>query len=143
MEEIHASQLNNKKNEDINNLKNEKNEEINSNENKFKFNNISLPNTIKETKSQENENKQNKFSNYNMLLDLGLDIKNIPVYNSFEEIAEWPADLNNNVIKGIMGNAEKIGDKLIQLDTGNNNQKIILKIMIILKAMIFLIFHLY
>ena len=123
MEEFHSSQnKNNPKNEEINN---QKNEEINHNENKFKFNNISLPNTMKETKNQhpENENKQNKYSNYNMLLDSGLDIKNIPVYDSIEEIAEWPADLNNNVNNGIVDNAGKMGDKLIQLDSGNNNQK--------------------
>ena len=115
MEEFHSSQNKNQ----------QKNEEINSNENKFKFNNISLPNTIKESKNQnpENENKQNKYSNYNMLLDSGLDIKNIPVYDSIEEIAEWPADLNYNANNGIADNAGKMGDKLIQLDSGNNNQK--------------------
>ena len=106
------------------NKKNKNNEQIVSNENKFKFNNISFPNTIKESKNSENENKQNKYSNYNMLLDSGLDIKNIPIYDSIEEIAEWPADLNPNANNGLIEDAAKMGDKLIKLESGNNYQKI-------------------
>ena len=106
-----------------NQIQNKKNEE-NINVNKFKFNNISLPNTIKENKENknvENDNKQNKYSNYNnMLLESGFDIKNIPIYDSIEEIAEWPADLNNNVNN--VNNIEKMGDKLILLDSGNNQK---------------------
>lgn len=103
MEEFQASK----------NIKNVKNDETHISENKFKFNNISLPNTMKESKNQVNENKQNKYSNYdNLLLESGLDIKNIPVYDSIEEIAEWPADLNPNLNNGI-DNADKLGDKLI------------------------------
>ena len=61
-------------------------------ENKFKFNSIPLTNslvnkgTLKEEekesqkKDKNNDPKQNKFSNYNMLIDSGIDIKNIPVY---------------------------------------------------------------
>ena len=115
MEDYHANQN-----------KNQKNEEINVNENKFKFNNISLPNTIKENKENNNKNynnKQNKYSNYNnLLLDSGFDIKNVPIYDSIEEIAEWPADLNANANNANMDNVEKMGDKLILLDSGNNQK---------------------
>ena len=107
--------------ENINQNKDIKNPE---NENKSKYSNISLPNTLKESKHIGNENKQNKYSNYdNMLLESGFDIKNIPIYDSIEEIAEWPADLNNNVNNGIADEAEKMGDKLIQLESGNNNNQ--------------------
>ena len=118
MEEYHAN-----KNKIQN--KNQKNEEKNIND-KFKFNNISLPNSIKENKennNKDNDNKQNKYSNYNnMLLDSGFDIKNIPIYDSIEEIAEWPADLNANANNANLDNVEKMGDKLILLDSGNNQK---------------------
>ena len=104
--------------------KNIKNDEIDLKENKLKFNNISLPNTMKENRNQGNENNQNKYSNYNnLLLDSGFDIKNIPVYDSIEEIAEWPADLNTNLNNGIIDNADKMGDKLINIDTKNNKSQ--------------------
>ena len=45
-----------------------------------------------------------------MLLDSGFDIKNIPVYDSIEEIAEWPADLNPNANNGLIEDAAKMGD---------------------------------
>ena len=122
LKEYHDS-INNKNQKNENELKNS------LNDNKYKFNNISLPNTIKENKNKykQNENKQNKYSNYdNMLLDSGFDIKNIPVYDNIEEIAEWPVDLNPNANNGVIEYNEKMGDKLIQLDPGNkkNNKEI-------------------
>ena len=122
LKEYHDS-INNKNQKNENELKNS------LNENKYKFNNISLPNTIKENKNKykQNENKQNKYSNYdNMLLDSEFDIKNIPVYDNIEEIAEWPVDLNPNANNGVIEYNEKMGDKLIQLDPGNkkNNKEI-------------------
>ena len=57
-----------------------------------------------------------------MLLDSGFDIKNIPIYDSIEEIAEWPADLNANANNANLDNVEKMGDKLILLDSGNNQK---------------------
>ena len=94
-------------------------------ENKFKFNSIPLTNslvnkgTLKEEekessqkKDKNNDPKQNKFSNYNMLIDSGIDIKNIPIYDSIEEVADFQGvDLNNNNAQG-----EGVGDKLIPLD---------------------------
>ena len=96
-------------------------------ENKFKFNNIPLGNSIVNKKEEEKESnispdsinnntnltsfeKSNKFSNYNMLLESGLDLKNIPVYDNIEEVAEWPGGDWN----GVQG--EGVGDKLIKLD---------------------------
>ena len=96
-------------------------------ENKFKFNNIPLGNSITNKKEELKESnispdsinnntnltsfeKSNKFSNYNMLLESGLDIKNIPVYDNIEEVAEWPGG-DWNAAQG-----EGVGDKLIKLD---------------------------
>ena len=96
-------------------------------ENKFKFNNIPLGNSITNKKEELKESnispdsinnntnltsfeKSNKFSNYNMLLESGLDIKNIPVYDNIEEVAEWPGGDWNNA------QGEGVGDKLIKLD---------------------------
>ena len=96
-------------------------------ENKFKFNNIPLGNSITNKKGEEKESninpdsinnntnltsfeKSNKFSNYNMLLESGLDLKNIPVYDNIEEVAEWPGG-DWNAAQG-----EGVGDKLIKLD---------------------------
>ena len=96
-------------------------------ENKFKFNNIPLGNSIVNKKEEEKESninpdsinnntnltsfeKSNKFSNYNMLLESGLDIKNIPVYDNIEEVAEWQGG-DWNAAQG-----EGVGDKLIKLD---------------------------
>ena len=107
-------------------------------ENKFKFNNIPLGNTLlnkKQTNEEEKESnieknkivnnnpnkasiqKMNKFSNYNMLLDSGIDIKNIPVYDSIEEVAEWPGG-DWNAAQG-----EGVGDKLIRLDNTKKVEK--------------------
>ena len=97
-------------------------------ENKFKFNNIPLGNSLVNKKEEERETKldsnslnnnnsnmasfqkSNKFSNYNMLMESGLDIKNIPVYDNIEEVAEWPGG-DWNAAQG-----EGVGDKLIKLD---------------------------
>ena len=96
-------------------------------ENKFKFNNIPLGNSVVNKKEEEKESninpdsinnntnltsfeKSNKFSNYNMLLESGLDLKNIPVYDNIEEVAEWPGG-DWNAAQG-----EGVGDKLIKLD---------------------------
>ena len=104
---------------------NQKNDNKNhEKENKYKYNNISLPNTMKGNKNSETENEHNKYSNYNnMLLESGFDIKNVPIYDNIEEIAEWPADLYNNNNNGLVDGAEKMGDKLIHLDSGNNNNQ--------------------
>ena len=99
-------------------------------ENKFKFNNIPLGNSLLnnnnkiKTKEEEKEsniipdkNPTNKFSNTNMLLESGLDIKNIPIYDSIEEVAEWQGgDWNTAQEKGV-------GDKLIRLDNTKKIEK--------------------
>ena len=103
-------------------------------ENKFKFNNMPLgdsliPNKTKKEEPKESQNdtnnnqntniqKPNKFSNYNMLLESGIDIKNIPVYDSIEEVAEWPGGDWNNAVQG-----EGVGDKLIKLDNTKKVEK--------------------
>ena len=108
-------------------------------ENKFKFNNIPLGNSLlykNQTKSKEeekeiyidkkpsnniNNNPNNKFSNTNMLLESGIDIKNIPIYDSIEEVAEWQGqganDLNN--IQG-----EGVANKIIRLDNTKKVEKV-------------------
>ena len=117
MEEIHDSL----------NFKNNKNEEKNPTlENKFKFNNIGFSssmvskNSIKENKP-ENQNKNNKYSNYEDLLDSKFDLNCIPVYDSIEEVPELRMDLNMNQNNGV-DDVAKIGDKLIQLESGKNHQ---------------------
>ena len=113
--------------ESFNNQQNVTNEDK-TKSNSFAFSNNSLvnKNSIKENNDHHHnpgeDNKTNKYSNYNnMLLDSHFDIRNIPVYDSIEEIAEWPADLkvseNNAINEGI----EKMGDKLIHLDSGNTH----------------------
>ena len=111
-------------------------------ENKFKFNNIPLgnslinkKNTLKEEEKESepkdktmkesiNNQKQNKFSNYNMLLDSGIDIKNIPIYDSIEEVAEFPGiEWNHNKVQG-----EGVGDKLIRLDNTKKVEKNVINI---------------
>ena len=105
--ELHESQNINK-----NSIK----EKNSSNETKFKFNNISLPNSTKDKNYLEKDHSQNKYSNYNnILLDSGIDIKNNPLYDSIEEIAECPGDLIINTNNGENG----IRDKIIQLESGN------------------------
>ena len=104
-------------------------------ENKFKFNNISLRSSLvnkNQPKEEEKESKTeiinnnpniasiqkpNKFSNYNMLLESGIDIKNIPIYDSIEEVAEWPGG-DWNTVQG-----EGVGDKLIKLDYTKKAEK--------------------
>ena len=98
-------------------------------ENKFKFNNIPLGNSLlnnnknhtkeeeKESNINQDKNPTNKFSNTNMLLESGLDIKNIPIYDSIEEVAEWQGgDWNTAQEKGV-------GDKLIRLDNTKKVEK--------------------
>ena len=132
-------ELNNNNNYNINlNYHNAKEKEIiledyspdSKAENKFKFNNIPLGNSllnnnnkinIKEEEKESNiitdKNPTNKFSNTNMLLESGLDIKNIPIYDSIEEVAEWQGgDWNNAQEKGV-------GDKLIRLDNTKKIEK--------------------
>ena len=105
-------------------------------ENKFKFNNIPLGNSLlyknqPKPKEEEKEiyidnndknqglnninNPNNKFSNTNMLLESGIDIKNIPIYDSIEEVAEWQGGNDWNNIQG-----EGLGNKLIKLDNTKN-----------------------
>ena len=103
-------------------------------EKKFKFNNIPLGNSLlyknqNKPKEEEKEiyidkkpdinninNPNNKFSNTNMLLESGIDIKNIPIYDSIEEVADWQVGNDLNNIQG-----EGLGNKLIRLD---NNKKV-------------------
>ena len=100
-------------------------------ENKFKFNNMPLGDSLSKEKTNINTNTKinkeepkepnntgnNKFSNYNMLLESGIDIKNIPVYDSIEEVAEWPGGDWNAVQN------EGVGDKLIKLDNTKKLEK--------------------
>ena len=98
-------------------------------ENKFKFNNMPLGDSLskektnintkinKEEPKEPNNTGNNKFSNYNMLLESGIDIKNIPVYDSIEEVAEWPGGDWNAVQN------EGVGDKLIKLDNTKKLEK--------------------
>ena len=109
-------------------------------ENKFKFNNIPLGNSLlyknqPKPKEEEKEiyidnndknqglnninNPNNKFSNTNMLLESGIDIKNIPIYDSIEEVAEWQGGNDWNNIQG-----EGLGNKLIKLDNTKNVEKV-------------------
>ena len=115
------------------NYENNYDQNIHNNENNFKYNNFSLSNNIISNKNSikennyhypENENKTNKYSNYNnILLDPEFDIKNIKVYDSIEEIAEWPTDLKDSEINGINDHDGELGDKLIHLESKNiNNQ---------------------
>ena len=71
----------------------------------------------KEEPKEPNNTGNNKFSNYNMLLESGIDIKNIPVYDSIEEVAEWPGG-DWNAVQG-----EGVGDKLIKLDNTKKVEK--------------------
>ena len=52
-----------------------------------------------------------------MLLESGIDIKNIPIYDSIEEVAEWPGGDWNAVQN------EGVGDKLIKLDNTKKLEK--------------------
>ena len=112
-------------------------------ENKFKFNSIPLGNSLlyknqNKPKEEEkeifidkkpsnnsisfnNNNPNNKFSNTNMLLESGIDIKNIPIYDSIEEVAEWQGQGGNdwNNIQG-----EGVGNKLIRLDSIKKVEKV-------------------
>ena len=109
-------------------------------ENKFKFNNIPLGNSLlyknqPKPKEEEKEiyidnndknqglnninNPNNKFSNTNMLLESGIDIKNIPIYDSVEEVEEWQGGNDWNNIQG-----EGLGNKLIKLDNTKNVEKV-------------------
>ena len=109
-------------------------------ENKFKFNNIPLGNSLlyknqPKPKEEEKEiyidnndknqglnninNPNNKFSNTNMLLESGIDIKNIPIYDSIEEVAEFQGGNDWNNIQG-----EGLGNKLIKLDITKNVEKV-------------------
>ena len=106
-------------------------------ENKFKFNNIPLGNSLlyknqNKPKEEEKEiyidkkpsnnninNANNKFSNTNMLLESGIDIKNIPIYDSIEEVAEWQGGNDWNNIQG-----EGVPNKLIRLDNTKKVEKV-------------------
>ena len=106
-------------------------------ENKFKFNNIPLGNSLlyknqNKPKEEEKEiyidkkpsnnninNANNKFSNTNMLLESGIDIKNIPIYDNIEEVAEWQGGNDWNNIQG-----EGVPNKLIRLDNTKKVEKV-------------------
>jgi hypothetical protein len=120
MEEYNNYKKNNNNAENIN---------IPSMEDKFKFNNIGVglssnltnKNSFKDTNKHENDIRTNKYSNCGGLLDSKFDINNIPVYDSIEEVAEWPADLNANQNNPMIEDAMKMGDRLIQLESNKNN----------------------
>ena len=56
-----------------------------------------------------------------MLLESGIDIKNIPIYDNIEEVAEWQGQGGNdwNNIQG-----EGVGNKLIRLDSIKKVEKV-------------------
>jgi hypothetical protein len=92
-----------------------------------KYNNMPLSNSIVNKNSmkdnsnhKEKDTTKNKFSNY-LLDSKELDFKNIPVYDSIEEVAEWNVDINNDGNNRINEGVEKMGDRLIQLESGNSN----------------------
>ena len=92
------------------------------------YNNTSLSNSIANKNSMkdysahnEKDTTKNKFSNY-LLDSKEIDFKNIPVYDSIEEVAEWNVDINNDGNNRINEGIEKMGDRLIQLESGNSNQ---------------------
>ena len=93
-----------------------------------KYNNMPLSNSIVNKNSMkdysahnEKDTTKNKFSNY-LLDSKEIDFKNIPVYDSIEEVAEWNVDINNDGNNRINEGIEKMGDRLIQLESGNSNQ---------------------
>jgi len=98
------------------------------NEHKFKFNSIGLSNSIANKNSMKDSSAHdekgthvNKYSNY-LFESKEFDIKNIPVYDSIEEVAEWNIDINNDGNNKLNEGVEKMGDRLIQLESGNSNQ---------------------
>jgi len=115
--------------EDISDSVNYKNtsEPHENNEHRFKFNSIGLSNSINKNSMKDNSTHDekgthiNKYSNY-LLESKELDIKNIPVYDSIEEVAEWNLDINNDGNNKLNEGVEKMGDRLIQLESGNSNQ---------------------
>ena len=85
--------------------------------NKFKFNNITLTNSImkkdEEVNLENSEKLNNKYSNYDILEENNFDFKNIPIFDSIEDVTDWSAidnNINNNA-------AAKMGDKLIKLES--------------------------
>ena len=92
------------------------------------YNNTSLSNSIANKNSMKDysahdvkDTAKNKFSNY-LLDSKEIDFKNIPVYDSIEEVAEWNVDINNDGNNRINEGIEKMGNRLIQLESGNSNQ---------------------
>ena len=128
--DIIIEDFNDKKDEEINvkeSLKNDQMKQTSSlgfpvSNNKFKFNNIALTNSIMKRDEGENPEKQNnKYSNYDVLDDPGFDIKNIPIYDSIEEVTDWNGmDINNNANNY---DAAKMGDKLIKLEPSANDHE--------------------
>ena len=89
-----------------------------------KYNNMPLSNknSMKDYSAHDEKNTaKNKFSNY-LMDSKEIDFKNIPVYDSIEEVAEWNVDINNDGNNRINEGIEKMGDRLIQLESGGSNQ---------------------
>ena len=84
-------------------------------------NSIVNKNSMKDYSAHNEKDTKNKFSNY-LLDSKEIDFKNIPVYDSIEEVAEWNVDINNDGNNRINEGIEKMGDRLIQLESGNSNQ---------------------
>ena len=91
--------------------------------NKFKFNNITLTNSImkkdEEVNLENSEKLNNKYSNYDILEENNFDFKNIPIFDSIEDVTDWSAidnNINNNA-------AAKMGDKLIKLESSVINHE--------------------
>ena len=89
-----------------------------------KYNNMPLSNknSMKDYSAHDEKNTaKNKFSNY-LMDSKEIDFKNIPVYDSIEEVAEWNVDINNDGNNRINEGIEKMGDRLIHLESGGSNQ---------------------
>jgi len=83
---------------------------------------LSNKNSMKDYSAHDEKNTaKNKFSNY-LMDSKEIDFKNIPVYDSIEEVAEWNVDINNDGNNRINEGIEKMGDRLIQLESGGSNQ---------------------
>ena len=137
--EIIIEDFNEKNDEEVNNKKELKNEQIKQtsslgfpvSNDKFKFNNIALTNSI--MKKLGEENVQNNKYNYDVLDDPTFEFKNIPIYDNIEDVTDWNAIENNNNINNT--EVAKMGEKIIKLESSvirrenknnknnNNNEK--------------------
>ena len=130
--EIIIEDFNEKNDEEVNNKKELKNEQIKQtsslgfpvSNDKFKFNNIALTNSI--MKKLGEETVQNNKYNYDVLDDPTFEFKNIPIYDNIEDVTDWNAIENNNNINNT--EVAKMGEKIIKLESSvirreNKNNK--------------------